>query len=804
MGELRGTGHRIYGYDLCLIKSSCDLISWRQTTAMAATTTSATLSFPYSARVADGSSNAYSYSSSTNTWIVYDKKGTKYIYGSDDGGRMYDTSTGTSTKTYRWYLQEVRDTNDNYIRYTYSRDNNVLYPDVITYTGHGSTDGISTVTFATSTRTDTRVSHASGFAATTNKVISEIDAAVNGSVVRKYLLGYGVGDNGYRSLLTSVQEEGYDDDNLTTLPPTTFSYATSSAQFVTPGATRIANAAFVVADSNGNGINDVHVFGTSPYDGTIYWNIYYDNTGNMTSLSNQPDSWATNNNDTDHYYPSERGVRMVDVNNDGKADVIQGLESGASNTFGLYLNTYSTTTGAYGWTASSTYSGSIPKFAVSGGAETTGIFGDFNGDGLPDFSQNVPGTGRQNTYLGNGLAWDATTTIFAPQQDFSSPEAASQFIDINGDGLDDWVYSDSAHIYVLLNTGTGWNSSPSPQWTIATSTLYRSPNSNTYYDRGIRFMDINGDGLPDFVRAYRLVPVNGQLTGVNAAEIADVKTVYLNTGNGWATSTAYTLPQYIADGIVTQFSLLFTGKFYHYEYANFNGNGQMNQDVLSTVTYPKGGSVNVAYSIATSTNSELPFPLLTVNAMATNDGHGIAATTTYSYSGGKLHLVSGVRDRKFAGFLVSTTTAPDSVVATYYDQGDGASAVYGEQSDGYGQINHPFRKDVFDLSNNIKQRTYFRWDTVAHGGSTFVGLGRELTQDFGADGSHRDKATAYMYSSTTDDLLQKIEYGEVTGASDGTFTDVGTDKRTTVFSYVGSSSVNMSLPIRKTSPAPEQ
>ena len=92
-----------------------------------------------------------------------------------------------------------------------------------------------------------------------------------------------------------------------------------------------------------------------------------------------------------------------------------------------------------------------------------------------------------------------------------------------------------------------------------------------------------------------------------------------------------------------------------------------------------------------------------------------------------MHIrASGVRDRKFAGFAVSTTTAPDSTTGNYYSQGDSVATSSGEQSDGYAQINHPFRKDVFDLSSNIKQRTYFRWDTVAHGNSTFVGLGRQM------------------------------------------------------------------------------
>ena len=137
-----------------------------------------------------------------------------------------------------------------------------------------------------------------------------------------------------------------------------------------------------------------------------------------------------------------------------------------------------------------------------------------------------------------------------------------------------------------------------------------------------------------------LVPNDGQLQGVNAAEVADVKTIYLNTGNGWATSTAYTLPHYIAVNVMVMPNLQIYSRehFIISEYANFNGNGQMNQDLLSTVTYPKGGSVNVAYSIATSTNPELPFPPLTVNAMATNDGLGNYATTTYSYSGGRLYL----------------------------------------------------------------------------------------------------------------------------------------------------------------------
>jgi Salmonella virulence plasmid 65kDa B protein len=127
-----------------------------------ATQTTLTTNNSYAARVDEGGQfNSYSFTN--NTWTMYDKKGNKYTFGSDDTGRMYDTNAGTSTNTYRWMLQEIRDTNGNYVKYTYNRDSNVLYPYQIVYTGNGSADGPFIVSFATSTRTDTRTNYAPGF-----------------------------------------------------------------------------------------------------------------------------------------------------------------------------------------------------------------------------------------------------------------------------------------------------------------------------------------------------------------------------------------------------------------------------------------------------------------------------------------------------------------------------------------------------------------------------------------------------------------------------------------------------------------
>ena len=313
---------------------------------MSLATSSATTTNQYQARIDDGSSRQYTYSTSTNSWIMYDKHGTRYTFGTSDSGRQYDTNSGTSTNTYKWYLQEIRDSNDNYIKYTYARDTNEVYPSQIIYTGNGANDGPAVISFATSTRPDTRISFAPGFKVTTNYRISEIDASFNSKLLRKYLLSYSSGMNGVRSLLTSVQQQGYDDNsNLVSLPATSFTYASSTGQFYTLNG--VTSAAFQVADTNGNGINDRNEF-YSPgcVNGvcTTGLHIYMDSTtyvDHYNDSQSPPGFWASSPGDT----PDEHGTRYVDINGDGKPDVVNGWKDNVTPAYSNYsvaLNTYAT------------------------------------------------------------------------------------------------------------------------------------------------------------------------------------------------------------------------------------------------------------------------------------------------------------------------------------------------------------------------------------------------------------------------------------------------------------------------------
>src|SRR5215475_10019857 len=61
----------------------------------------------------------------------------------------------------------------------------------------------------------------------------------------------------------------------------------------------------------------------------------------------------------------------------------------------------------------------------------------------------------------------------------------------------------------------------------------------------------------------------------------------------------------------------------------------------------------------------------------------------------------------------------------------------------YGQIGHPYRIDTTDVSSGKLLRTVFdRWDTssTTAANGTFVFKAREVTQDYGPSGDHRDKA----------------------------------------------------------------
>jgi RHS repeat-associated protein len=678
----------------------------------------------YMHRFEDGRFIKYTFSN--NSWIAYDKKGTKYTFGATTSAQLYATTSPSNV--HRWMLEEVRDTNNNYIRYEYVRDANTnqTYPSRVVYTGNGASDGIFTIDFTRATRPDPIISYRTGFRVETRDRISEIRASVNGSWVRKYTLSYTTGQNGARSLLASVQQTGRDElGSELSMPATVFSYASTTPGYTAHTNPRVFGAAHIPTDTNGNGLPDMNVFYGALPNWTPTRLIIKNEYPSFTELNGgtPPEYWS----DSSYCYSSgwcdgvyrwtDRGVRYLDVTGDGKPDVIRSLDYSSGAPTRTFHRNISTTFG-HDWVSEAATSTSIPMFAyqdAGGVVSPKGLFGNINGDGLVDY---VMGGGAGYMHAGTSSpVWTQASSSFtaiASMPGSGTSQIANELVDINGDGLDDWMKSDDGYINFCLNNGSSWDSNCSSGWNIATSS--RGING---WDRGIRFVDINGDGLIDYVRSYSVSTYTSNT--VPHIEKGSYNYVYLNTGSGWATSSLQ-VPATITSA--QHVSNKWTGRIIHSELVDWNGDGILDADqltstttkpdLLRTITYPTGGSTDVAYvySSQSGLNPNLAFPLLLVASTTNRDGLGSAEITSFTYEGGKMFLAGDVRDRRFAGFEKITKQDALGITQTYYHQGDTASTTAGEQTDSFALLGKPYREDVLSLATTTLRKTFNRWSVA--------------------------------------------------------------------------------------------
>jgi len=167
----------------------------------------------------------------------------------------------------------------------------------------------------------------------------------------------------------------------------------------------------------------------------------------------------------------------------------------------------------------------IPEFFTDSSLQDKGLrIADLNNDGFADLIQGRDAV--RKAWLFNGTNWNLSTT-WAPPIDFVDSlgyDFGTQLADLNGDGRVDLIRSRSGTAKLAyLNTGKGWIDASS-QW-IAPSYFVDSVGT----DLGARLVDINGDGLVDFIKAYNIGS-------------GDIKAAWLNNGSGWVNSTAYTPP----------------------------------------------------------------------------------------------------------------------------------------------------------------------------------------------------------------------------------------------------------------------
>ena len=130
-------------------------------------------------------------SGSSQTWIMTDKKGTKYYFGQAAASRQSDPAD--ATKIFQWALDRVEDINGNYMTISYIKDGNTLYPDTILYTGNSNAPAIAPfakVVFGYTTVSRTLQTYKASFLATSTKLLTNITVYGNNIVQGSYSFTY--------------------------------------------------------------------------------------------------------------------------------------------------------------------------------------------------------------------------------------------------------------------------------------------------------------------------------------------------------------------------------------------------------------------------------------------------------------------------------------------------------------------------------------------------------------------------------------------------------------------------------------
>lgn len=357
----------------------------------------------------------------------------------------------------------------------------------------------------------------------------------------------------------------------------------------------------------------------------------------------------------------DNGVRFVDFNNDGLPDIMQGIDG----TRKAWTNTGS------GWTDVSSQWAPPADFFQNYKDQGVQLV-DLNGDGRVDIVQSMDdstGVQYRHAWLNTGAGWKSAGTAWSAPAAFviDGKDGGARMEDVNGDGLPDILLSNSTSTGAWLNTGAGWTDAPT--WRPPSASTFITSNSR---DGGVRFADVNGDGLVDMLEDY----ANGTTTDRGA---------WINNGHGWTFNAAWQSPEPFTKD----------NKNIGRRLADLNGDGQADISVaytnstgsytwtwlrnrqtpfmLSKVTNMVGGTTQVGYAASTSfpnsgndSLSDIGFNVWVVGS-ATSDnsvagGFHVSSPTTYAYANGSYDY----QDFEFRGFGNVQESLPDGSQARHY------------------------------------------------------------------------------------------------------------------------------------------
>ena len=556
------------------------------------------------------------------------KSGLIMTYGHVQTGYDSRIEATNSNTVLSWQIGKVEDTVGNYYLFNYLQDaNGSTRPDKIDYAflNGGGSNGNS-VQFKYGNRLDITKGYLAGSELTKDKKLERIEIFANGSLLKDYWLGYEYFGSRNQPILNRIQEcastkckpaikltnqgvvssGGWLTDNWNLRGNINPQYPDSKIHplaqisklnYFAPVTSENSDAGGVrFIDINGDGkIDYLWAKDLNQVDFESYAMI---NTGGrwVNDPNYAPKYPFINNKQKDI---NNAGSQLIDINGDGLVDQFYARLKRYNTSTGFthkYETGVAINTGT-GWKEHAGYS-DIPKVPIQGtptflekvllafdaipGADLGTRLIDIDGDGLVDilvydFNPNIPYNSTEGqvrgAFLNTGSGWKASDA-YTPQFPISnlSGDIGSRFVDLNGDGLVDQIYSrytdDVTGLWrletgVAINTGSGWDIDNEYATSFSSSNIsiiyengisYRSGSAIDYgKDQGVRIVDINGDGLVDIVK-YK--------------QYEKASIVYLNTGTSFVADNSYAVIYPVID---------YLGKDVGSRFIDVNGDGLIDQ-----------------------------------------------------------------------------------------------------------------------------------------------------------------------------------------------------------------------------------
>ena len=765
-------------------------------------------------------------------WEVTTRDGTRWLYGETAQSRQDDpVSPG---RIFKWCLDYVQDTSGNYISYSYSKDLGEIYPAEIDFTGH-TPDLLPTnaVTFSWGSRSDVPLQYATAFssAVQTRWLLDHVDIKAGGQLVRRFQLAYATSAPTGRSLLSSFSRAGKNGTQLDTI---SFNWsATSGAGFSTRSLTGLygnwdASADRIrPGDFDQDGYEDL-VLGP---DGSGNWFVL---NGSPTGLvSRNPNPWVSgamadwagcSNGCTNHIWTG-------DFNGDGKSDILLGPNPDTA------AWTVMTSSGS-GFYAPSTWL-TWDNGGWFGHAARIRVL-DVDGDGISDILVGPNQGGNWHFLRGTGSSFEVHENYIAsglPNWDGDSTQTRVNLVDVTGDGLPDIVMGpDGAGVWrILINQGASGFSAP-----VVTPSGYGKWSSDLQ-SALIRMMDVNGDGKMDVVigpddssgssRGYFYVMLSrgdGTLDDRGAWFTSSSYSGWSGSGNrirpvdfngdgmtdvliGPDGSGNWYVLQSTGAGFIDKGSVLtgFMGAPWdqpqnQIRIRAFDANGDGRQDIVAGPdgsgnwyevfgpVYPAaaspdllaglqngyGATTTVLYQPSTRFNNTLlPFAVQVVTSVTTDDGNGVSAGTSYSYSGGYFEL----RTRDFRGFASETTTGPawpngaHVQTTTYFHQGDDVAVGVNNPGTLVGYMKgKPYRIVAGDTASTAYTVTDTTYQDAAS--PPYFNPAIDVRSSYCLNGTTCGRQTrmSYQFDPSNGNVTRADDYGDLS---------VSGDEKTTLMSY---------------------